>query len=71
VAVDSRASGDAAVKQMKTEAVEAEARLQKLKQALSESWMVLGAALPETPKAFDQANQKAWDAFKRAARPNA
>ncbi|WP_050402052.1 hypothetical protein [Bradyrhizobium embrapense] len=55
---------DAALKQMKIDAAEAEARLQKLKQAGSESWSVLGAALAESRKAFDQANQAAWDALK-------
>jgi hypothetical protein len=58
-----------AVKQMKVEAAEIEARLQNLKQAGSESWTSLSAALAETRKAFDQANQKAWDAFKRAGQP--
>jgi hypothetical protein len=52
---------------MKAEAAESEAKLQKLKQAGSESWTALSAALAESRKAFDQANQKAWDAFKRAA----
>ncbi|GMO40127.1 hypothetical protein TM233_57750 [Bradyrhizobium sp. TM233] len=55
---------DAALKQMKSDASEAEARLQKLKQAGSESWSVLSAALAESRKAFDQANQAAWDALK-------
>ena len=69
MAAEKRANVDAAVKQMKAEAAEAEARLQKLKQAGSESWTALSAALAESRKAFDQANQKAWDAFKRAAPP--
>ena len=69
MAAEKRAGFDAAVKQMKTDAAEAEARLQKLKQAGSESWTALGAALAELRKAFDQANQKAGDAFKRAAPP--
>jgi hypothetical protein len=69
VATEKRANIDAAVEQMKTEAAEAEARLQKLKQAGSESWTALSAALAESRKAFDQANQKTWDAFKRAAPP--
>lgn len=55
---------DAALKQMKSDASEAEARLQKLKQAGSESWSVLSAALAESRKAFDQANQTAWNALK-------
>ena len=69
VAAESRANVDAAIKQMKAEAAEAEAGLQKLKQAGSESWTALSAALAESRKAFDQANQKAGDAFKRAAPP--
>ena len=61
-----RADIDAAVKQMKADATEAEARLQKLKQAGSESWTVLSGALADSRKTFDQASQKAWDTFKRA-----
>ena len=49
-------------------ASEAEARLQKLKQAGSESWAGLSAALAESRKAFDGANQKTGDALKGAAR---
>jgi hypothetical protein len=64
-----RADIDAALKQMKVDASEAEARLQKLKQAGSESWPAFGAALAESRKAFDRANQAAWDALKRAAPP--
>jgi hypothetical protein len=67
VAAEKRADVDAAVIQMKAEAAEAEARLKKLKQAGSESWTALSAALAQSRKAFDEANQKAWDAFKRAA----
>jgi len=59
---------DAALKQMKADASEAESRLQKLKQAGSDSWSVLSAALAESRKAFDQANQAAWNAL-RAAGP--
>jgi hypothetical protein len=55
---------DAALKQMKSDASEADARLQRLKQAGSESWSVLSAALAESRKAFDQANKAAWDALK-------
>jgi hypothetical protein len=55
---------------MKTQASEAEARLQKLKQARDESWSALSAALADSRKAFDRANQASWDAFKRAAPPN-
>ena len=67
VAAEKRASVDASVKQLKAEAVEAEARLQNLKEAGSESWTALSAALTESRKAFDLANQKVWDALKRAA----
>ena len=69
MAAEGRANVEAAVKQMKADAAEAEARLQKLKQAGSESWTALSGALAESRKAFDQANQKASDAFKRAAPP--
>ena len=69
LAAERRADIDVAVKQMKADASEAEARLQKLKQAGSESWTALSAALTESRKAFDRANQAAWDAFKRAAPP--
>ena len=55
---------DAALKQMKSDASEAEARLQKLKQVGAESWSVLSAALAESRKAFDQANQAAWEALR-------
>jgi hypothetical protein len=40
--------------------------LEKLKQAGSESRTALNAALAESRKAFDQANQQAGDALKRA-----
>ena len=66
VATEKRANVDAAVKQMKADAAEAEARLQKLKQAGKESWAALSAALAESRKAFDEANQKASDELKRA-----
>jgi len=67
VAAARRVDVDAAVKQMKADAAEAETRLQKLKQAGSESWSPLSAALAESRKAFDRANQEAWNALKRAA----
>jgi hypothetical protein len=66
VATARTADVDAALKQMKSDASEAEARLQKLKLAGSESWSVLSAALAESRKAFDQANQAAWNALKGA-----
>jgi hypothetical protein len=67
VAAARRGDVDVAVKQMKADASEAEARLQKLKQAGSESWSALSAALADSRRAFDRANQEAWDALKRAA----
>ena len=45
-----RADVDAAVKQMKADAAEAEARMQKLKQTGSESWSALSAALADRAK---------------------
>jgi hypothetical protein len=69
VAAAQRANIDAALKQMKAGASEAESRFQKLKQAGSESWSVFGAALAESRKAFDRANQAAWEALKHAAPP--
>ena len=66
IAAAKRPDIDAAVKQMKADASEAEARLQKLKQAGSESWAALSAALEKSRKAFDRANQAAWEALKRA-----
>ena len=58
---------DAALKQMKSDASEAEARLEKLKQAGSNSWSVLSAALTQSRKAFDEANQAAWNALRGSA----
>lgn len=66
IAAARRADLDAAVKQMKADAAEAEARFNKLKQAGSESWAALSAALAEARKAFDRTNQKAGDALKDA-----
>jgi hypothetical protein len=67
VAAAKRADVDVAVKQMKADAAEAEVHFQKLKQAGKESWTALSAALTESRKAFDRANQQAWDALKRAS----
>ena len=57
---------DAAVRQMKVEAGKVEARLEKLKHAERESWSALSAALADSRRAFDKANQMTWDAYKRA-----
>ena len=67
VAAAKRAEVDAAVKKMKADAAEAEAHLQKLKQAGTESWLALSAGLAESRKAFDRANQAVMDALRRAA----
>ncbi len=69
IASAKRADLDTAVEQMKADADEADARLQKLKKAGSESWSAFSAALAESRKAFDQANQVAWNALKGAAAP--
>ena len=58
---------DAVLKQLRSDASEAGARLEKLKQTGSESWSVLSAALSDSRKAFDQANQAAWNALKGSA----
>ncbi|HVZ53317.1 MAG TPA: hypothetical protein VG986_15230 [Pseudolabrys sp.] len=68
-AAERRAQVDAALKQMKADAAEAEARFQKLQQAGNESWTALSAALDESRKAFDRANQAVMDAFKQGATP--
>ena len=67
IATARRPDFETAVKQMKADGAEAEARLQKLKQAGSETWAALSAGLAESRKAFDRANQKASDALKVAA----
>jgi hypothetical protein len=60
---------DATVSRMRADAATAEAKLQKLAQAGTESWSALSAALTETRAAFDRANQAAGEAFKRATGP--
>ena len=50
---------DAAVQRMKADASEAEANLQKLMGAGTESWAALTSALAESRAAFDRANQVA------------
>ena len=70
LAAEKRADMESAIKRMKAEAAEAEARLQKVQQAGTESWASLTAALAESRKAFDHANQAAADAFRRAVLPN-
>ncbi|WP_035983171.1 hypothetical protein, partial [Bradyrhizobium sp. STM 3843] len=69
-AATGQANVEAAIAKMKSDGAEAEARLQKLKQTGSGSWTVLSAALADTRKAFDQANQAAWNALKGAGSKN-
>ena len=69
IAAARRADVEAALKQMKSDASEADARLQKVRQAGGDSWSVLSAALAESRKSFDQANQAAWDALRGSASP--
>ena len=66
IAAAKRADLDAAIKQMKADAGQAEARFNKLKQVGSETWAALSAALAKSRNAFDRANQKAGDALKSA-----
>jgi hypothetical protein len=69
LAVDRRSDIDATLTRMKADASKAEANLQELKSAGTESWVALNGALAESRAAFDRANQTAWDALKRAATP--
>jgi hypothetical protein len=71
LAAERRPDIDAVLKRMKADASQAEANLQKLTRAGTESWAALNGALAESRAAFDRANQSAWDAFKRAANPGA
>lgn len=66
LAAGRRAGIDAAVKQMKADSSEAEARL---KQVGADSWAAFSKALAESRAAFDRANQATWEALKRAAPP--
>ncbi|MGB9060279.1 MAG: hypothetical protein WCC50_17345 [Pseudolabrys sp.] len=69
LAVDRRSDIDATLTRMKADASKAEANLQELKRAGTESWVALNGALAESRATFDRANQSAWDALKRAATP--
>lgn len=66
LAADRRAEVESAVKRMKAEAAAADAKLDKLSRAGSESWAAFRKALGETRTAFDHANRQMYDAFKRA-----
>jgi hypothetical protein len=67
IAAARRTDFEAALAQMKADATAAQARLDKVKQAGSETWSALGTALAEARKAFDRANQKTGDALERSA----
>ena len=56
MAAAKRTDIDTAVKQMEADAAEADARLQKVKQAGSKSWSAFSAALADSRRAFDRAN---------------
>ena len=56
---------DAALIRMKADAVAAEAKLEKLNEAGTQSWSVLTDALKETRTTFDRANQALREQFKR------
>lgn len=60
-----RADVDAIVSQLKAGASEAETQFKDLQRAGTESWSALNAALTESRKAFDRANQAVWEVFKR------
>lgn len=66
-----RADLEHAVKQMKAQAADAEARLEKLRQVGDESWTALSAALAEARNAFDRSNRHAGDVLDRAGPPKA
>jgi hypothetical protein len=61
---ENKAKADKAIAQMRANATEAKAHLDKLKQAGDESWAAMSTALQASRKAFDEANRKAWEAFK-------
>jgi chromosome segregation ATPase len=63
-----RAELEAAVRQMRANAL-TDARMQKLKQAGTESWTALSAAMVESRKALERANQVAWNALGRSTPP--
>jgi hypothetical protein len=67
LASEHRGDIDAALTRMSADAIEAEKKLDKLKDAGTHSWSALMAALTETRRAFDRANEAAREAFKRAA----
>jgi len=66
---ENRAKADKAIAQMRANATEAKAHIEKLKQAGDESWAALSKALTQSRHAFDEANRISWEALKRMAPP--
>jgi hypothetical protein len=66
VSADSKAEFESAKKRMEADAAAADAKLDKLNRAGTQSWAAFRTALAETRAAFDRANQEAYDAFKSA-----
>jgi hypothetical protein len=64
--VENKAKADKAIAQMRADANEAKAQVEKLKQAGNESWTAMSAALQASRKKFDEASQSAWESFKNA-----
>jgi hypothetical protein len=61
---ENKAKADRAIAQMRAEATEAKAHLDRFKQAGDESWSALSAALQTSRKKFDAASKKSWEALK-------
>lgn len=66
VAAAKRADIDAAIRQMKGHAAEAEVQVRKLGQAGGESWSAFSTALAQSREKLDRATREAWDAVSRA-----
>lgn len=66
LAAENRAKVDKAIAQMRADATEAKAHIEKLKHAGNESWAALSDALQTSRRKFDEASQTAWESFKSA-----
>ena len=64
-----RSQVDAAVERMKAQGAEAEAQLEKLRQAGNQSWSALSTALAQSRQAVGRATLEAWAAVSRATPP--
>ena len=62
---ENKAKADAALKEMKADAAAAQAKLEKLKGAGTESWAAYQQALADSRASFDRANQAAHDALSK------